>query len=164
MKALSFLVGGELFAVDANDVQKVVRKMMLTYVLAAPDEVIGIMNLKGKIITVFSLTRLLGNRETPAGVNTNDAINAVIFKSFSDNEDQIGLRIDKPGDLIEIDDDINCPPSLATSANESFCISGIAEMEDRLYRIISSDSIINKYKNIDQETVGNMSNGGNNNG
>ena len=163
MKALSFLVGGELFAVDANDVQKVVRKMMLTYVPAAPDEVIGIINLKGKIITVFSLTRLLGNRETPAGVNTNDAISAVVFKSFSDSEDQVGLNIDKPGDLIEIDDNIICPPSLATGANESFCISGIAEMGDRLYRILDINSITNKYINNDEKSVENMSNGGINN-
>jgi hypothetical protein len=53
-------------------------------------------------------------------------------------EDQIGLSIDKPGDLIEIDDDIIC-------AQESFCISGTAEFDDRIYKIIDIDSVINKY-------------------
>jgi purine-binding chemotaxis protein CheW len=164
MRALSFLVGGELFAVDINGVQKVTRKMKLTYVPTAPDEVIGIMNLKGKVITVFSLTRLLGRKEERDGEHTDDAINAVVFKSFSDSEDQMGLNIDKPGDLIEIDDDIICPPSLTTGALESFCISGIAEMGQKLYRIIDIDSVISKYKNNSEETAKNISNGGINNG
>ena len=164
MKGLSFVVGGELFAVDINGVQKIVRKMLLTHVPAVPDEIIGIMNLKGKVITVFSLTELLGRKGKRAGEYTNKAINAVVFKPLSDSEDQMGLSIDKPGDLIEIDGDIICPPSLATGANDSFCISGIAEMGDRLYRIIDIDSIINRYKINGAETAENMSTGGINNG
>jgi len=164
MRGLSFLVGGELFAVDIDCVQKVVRKMKLTHVPAAPDEILGIMNLKGKVITIFSLTRLLGRRENRTGEYTYDTINAVVLKSFSASEDQMGLNIDKPGDLIDIDDDIICPPSLTTGALESFCISGIAEIGERLYRIISIDSIINKYKITDEETVGNMSIGNTSNG
>jgi purine-binding chemotaxis protein CheW len=164
MRGLSFIEGGELFAVDVDLVQKVVRKMILTHVPAAPDEVIGIMNLKGKVITVFSLTRLLGRKGKCAGAYADNTINAVVFKSFSDSEDQMGLSIDKPGDLIDIDDNIICPPSLASGANESFCISGIAEMGERLYRIIDIDSIINKYKNNGEKTAENMSNGGINNG
>ena len=163
MRVLSFIAGGELFAVDVNGVQKVVRKMMVTPVFAAPDAVIGVMNLKGKVITVFSLTRLLGRYEKRTAQYASDTITAVVFKSFPDCEDQMGLSIDKPGDLIEIDDDIIRPPSLATGADESFCISGIAEMGEKLYRIINIDSIIDRYKNNGEETAKNMSNGGINN-
>jgi purine-binding chemotaxis protein CheW len=130
MKALSFLSNGRLYAADVNLVLKFVRNMMVTPVLAAPDAIVGIANLKGKVITVFSLSELLGNGKQ---LHTQ-AINAVILKS------ETGLIIDAPGDLIDIDDLLIEPPP-----EENFCISGIAEVEENLYRIIDVDSIINKY-------------------
>ncbi|MCL2809798.1 MAG: chemotaxis protein CheW [Treponema sp.] len=149
MKGLSFFVNNELFAVDVNRVEKISRKMTVTKVPSAPDAVIGITNLKGSVVTIFSLYILLGCKDN----KTSDLVNAVIFKSFSGNDNQMGLAIDKPGELVEIDDNIINPPSLATGMQDSFCISGIAEFEDRLYRIIDIDSIINRYKS-------NESNGG----
>ncbi|MCL2721369.1 MAG: chemotaxis protein CheW [Treponema sp.] len=149
MKGLSFFVGGELFAVDVNRVEKISRKMLITKVLSAPEAIIGITSLKGNIVTIFSLFRLLGREENDAA----GIINAVILKSLSNEEDKMGFVIDKPGELVELDDETICPPSLATGAEDSYCISGVAELEDRLYRIIDIDSIINKYKS-------NFSNGG----
>jgi purine-binding chemotaxis protein CheW len=146
MKALSFLVSGELFAVDVKCVQKVVRKMMVTRVPAAPVAVIGIANLNGKVITIFSLDVLLGCKEECGGEPVTNTVSAVIFKSFSGGEDQMGLSIDKPGTLINIDDDTVCPPSLAIGAEDSHCISGVGEVGNKLYRIISIDSIVNKYR------------------
>ena len=146
MRCLSFIVDDGLFAADVTLVQKVVRKMAVTPVPPAPDEIIGISNLKGRVVTVLSLYELLGHKEKNGGQPITDIVNAVIFKSFSEGEDQIGLSIDKPGNLIDINDDQICQPSLATGAEESFCISGIAEVDSQLYRIINVDSIINKFK------------------
>jgi len=79
----------------------------------------------------------------------SDIANAVIFKADSD-EDQMGLLIDKTGALVDIDDNSIRPPTLATGAEESFCISGIAEAGDKLYRIIDIDSIINRFRRREQ--------------
>jgi purine-binding chemotaxis protein CheW len=146
MRGLSFIVDGELFAADVNGVQKIARKMMVTPVPAAPDAIIGLMNLKGRVFTIFCLKELLGRKKNYSGEYTIDAINVIVFKSFSGSEDQMGLSIDKPGDIIDIDDDIICPPSPAAGVQESFCISGIAELGERLYKIVDIDSIINTYK------------------
>jgi len=158
MKGLSFIVDNEYFAVDVNLVQKVARKMMITPIPSAPNEVIGITNLKGRVITIFSLNKLLNRKE----YSTNDtaAFNAVIFKSFSDVGDYMGLHIDKPGDLIDIDDDLIQPPSLATGMEDSFCISGIVNVSDRLYRIISIDTIAKRYKGDGDLTAGSKYNKG----
>ena len=160
MKGLSFLVNEEYFAVDVDIVQKVARKMTITPVPTAPDEIIGITNLKGRVITVLSLYRLLGHmekRKEEYGVNI---VNAIVFKPVSDNEDQIGLFIDKPGDLVEINDETVRPPSLPTGAEESFCISGIAEVDNRLYRIINIESIESRYKFKGEKTAEIILNGG----
>jgi len=141
MKGLSFLAGGEFFAADVTRVQKVARKMMITPVPTAQSAIVGITNLKGRVITIFSLDELLGRNRK----EISDIATAVIFKS-RDGYDQMGLLIDKTGSLVDIDDTKIRPPKLASGTEESFCISGIAESGDKLYRIIDIDSIINKFR------------------
>ena len=162
MRCLSFVAGDEFFAVDVTLVQKVARKMTVTPVPTAPDEIVGIANIKGRVVTILSLCELLGRKKNRAGdlINTVDA---VVFKPFS-GSDQIGLVIDKPGNLIDIDDGAVSQLSLKTTAataaaglglglEESFCISGIAEVGNRIYRIISIDSIIAKYKHTGEKAA-----------
>jgi len=155
MKCFSFLANNEYFAVDVDLVQKVLRKITVTPVPTASDDVIGITNLKGRVITILNLNVLLGHSKKQNNVYGSDTIKAVIFKTHSGSEDQFGLLIDKPGNLVEIDDKAIRPPSLPTGAKESFCICGIAEIDNRLYRIINIDSIVNKY-NGGNENVGNV--------
>lgn len=163
MRVFSFFVDGELFAVDVDRVQKIARKIEVTFVPCAPDAITGIINLKGRVITVFSLYNLLerGEKNSPQReVCENDLVNIIIFKSLTGDEDQMGLVMDRPGVLVDIEDEMIRVPSLATGAQESYCISGIAEINNTLYRIINIDSIIERYKNNGEKTAENISDGG----
>jgi len=162
MRCLSFFTDNEFFAVDVTLVQKVARKMTVTPVPAAPDVVVGIVNLKGRVVTIFSLSQMLGRRVRRDEDHAADVVDAVVFKSFTGGENQIGLVIDKPGNLIDIDDDAISLPSLSTGAEESFCISGIAEVDNRFYRIISVSSIIERYRYTGEKTASTMLNEGEN--
>jgi len=146
MRGFSFLVNNEYFTVDVELVQKVIRKMTITPVPSAPGEVIGITNLKGRVITILNLCALLGHKKKYEEEYCFNKVKALIFKTHSGSEDQLGLLIDKTGNLIEIDDKAIRPPSLPAGAKESFCICGIAEINNRLFRIVNIDSIVNKYK------------------
>jgi len=133
--------------------------MTVTPVPTAPDAVIGIANLKGRVVTFLDLSCLLG-RVKKRTDESADIVDAVVFKSLSGGENQTGIVIDKPGNLIDIDDDAISLPSLTTDSEESFCISGIAEVDDKLYRIISIDSIIERYKHTGEKAANTMSVGG----
>ena len=139
MNGLSLLADGALFAVDVTGVQKVVRNMAWTNVPAAPDAVVGIANLKGGIVTLLSLSELLGRKRS------EHAVHAVIFKPFPNGNGQMGLLIDSPGDLITIDDDDILPPYLAADEIEYSFIKGLAELDGKLYRIIDVESIFNRF-------------------
>ena len=151
MRGLSFRADGELFTVDVILVMKVVRNMAFTPIPAAPSAVVGIANMKGRIVTVLSLAELLG-RERGAR-----AVNAVIFKPLTDGNDQMGLLIDKPGDLIEINENEILPPPKTADEEESRCISGITEIDGILYRIINIDSIISRFKDNGENNADAMS-------
>ena len=129
---------GELYAVDVTTVERVVRNMVWTKVPAAPDVVVGIANLKGGIVTLLSLAKLLGRS------GEGQTANAVVFKPFADGNGQMGLLIDSPGDLITISDSEILPPHTAEREDSVF-VSGLAEIDGKLYRIIDMGTILSKF-------------------
>jgi len=136
MQVLSFLIDGELYAADVAYVQKFVRNIPISPVRATPDSVIGIANMKGRVITVLSLAVLMGrDADRPEAPPPGGTVNAIVFKAFSDG-DQIALRIDRPGGLLEIGEKQILPNQAASAAAEMPLILGIAEVDGRIYRII----------------------------
>ena len=140
MKALSLLAEGDLFAVDVTIVQKVIRNIAYTTVPSLPYAVAGIASMKGGIVTVISLAELLGYKRS------DKAVHAIVFKFLANSSDQMGLLIDMPGDLIDIDENEIHPPVLAAGEEEKNYISGIVELEGKLYRIINVESIIKRFR------------------
>jgi purine-binding chemotaxis protein CheW len=163
MRCLSFFTGDEFYAVDVTLVQKVTRKMTVTPIPTAPDAIVGIANIKGRVVTLLSLCELLGRKRKQDGDAGSYAVDAVIFKPFHGGGDQIGLVIEKRGNLIDINDNAVSLPSLTAGTEENFCISGIAEADNKLYRIISINSIIERYKHAGDKIASTTLNGGNEN-
>ena len=56
----SFRVEGKLYGVDILDVKEVTTEMMYTRIAHAPDEVLGLVNIRGHIHLALDLRRLLG--------------------------------------------------------------------------------------------------------
>ena len=140
MEGLGIVADGELYAVDVRLVDKVARNISYTHVPAAPAAVAGIANMKGRIVTLLSLAELLGRPKS------THAVHAVIFKPHADGNDQMGLLIDNPGNLITIDDAEILPPHLTSEDEDSTIISGLAEIDGKLYRLLDFDSIIGMFK------------------
>jgi len=164
MIGLSFLANGEFFAVNVKLVQKIMLNMAVTPVPTAPETVAGIANMKGRVVTVLSLAALLGcgqgKRCRSLGTlpaRGTQVVSSVVFKPFSDGDDEMALLVDKLGDLIFISDNEILPPPLTWGAEEKSYISGIAETEEKLYRIINVESIVNRFINGGEKTSDTMS-------
>jgi purine-binding chemotaxis protein CheW len=93
--AQSFLtvqVGDERFAVPASDVAEVIRPPAVTRVPLGPSSLLGVTNLRGAVMPVVSLHRLLGREGSPSA----DSRVVVL-----DRGTPIGLMIDKVASLGE---------------------------------------------------------------
>lgn len=143
IRGLSFFVDDECFAVDVSQVAKVERKLAVTPVPAAPGGVEGIANLKGRVLTILSISALRGKKTDTGAWRGTWKTNAVIFKPFFGEGDQMGLVIDKAADLIEIDEDKIMPPPMAEDGISY--VAGVAETGGVFYRIIDMDSIIRRF-------------------
>jgi len=92
---ISFNLGAAVFGIDARQIQEVSRVGAITRVHHAPEDVIGIRNLRGHIITVIDLrTRLQLGR-----VETTPASRVLIVEGQGE---PIGLLVDEVADTINV--------------------------------------------------------------
>jgi len=108
---LTVQVGNERFALPASDVMEVIRPPAMTRVPLGPSSLLGVTNLRGAVMPVVSLRRLLGQEDSPS----SNARVVVI-----DRGTPVGLLIDKVASLRE--------GGTASSAAASADSAGIAQV------------------------------------
>jgi purine-binding chemotaxis protein CheW len=144
---LTFLAGGRLWGIEIPFVLEVVRKMEVISVDLVPPFVSGLMNLRGRIVTVVDLCVRLG---IPSGEEGNNCLvlNPFVgeqegsWKSRTEGwEDSKGLRVDKVIDIYMTDRP--CVPScqVVPRDNGRF-LQGVVETEGGLLGILNVAEIV----------------------
>lgn len=93
MQLSCFYVGSALCGIDINVIQEMNKQMEMTRVPQAPEFVLGIMNLRGRIVTIIDLGKKLGL--APSKKTENSRI--IIVNS---REENIGFLVDKITDVV----------------------------------------------------------------
>ncbi len=95
----TFRVDGGLFGVDILDVREVTTETTYTRIAHAPDEVLGLVNIRGHIFLVLDLRRLLGMPESTVTGNSR----LVLFKPSVGSA--FGVVVDEIADIqtVELD-------------------------------------------------------------
>ncbi len=137
LQMVSFRLSGEDYAVDVMAVQEINRLSDMTRVPKAPYFVDGVINLRGKILPVINLRKLLGF--PPLAVVTEEMRMIVVSAEGSlagltvDEVDQV-LRI--PRTRVEEQNDLGIGKSLGD------VIRGVAHMEDRLVTLLDIGKLL----------------------
>lgn len=93
---LGFELAGQTYAVPLAAVREVIRAEDPTPVPGAPNDVLGIINVRGSIVTVLDGCQRLGTRDSGA-----DARQRLMI--FHDERENVGMRIDTVQDMLELD-------------------------------------------------------------
>ena len=76
---VTFYVGNSLCGIDITDIQEINKQTAsLTWVPKAPDYVVGVLNLRGMIVTILDLGKKLGLSPLTLGKNSR---NIIVLKS-----------------------------------------------------------------------------------
>lgn len=103
---LGFELGAQRYAVPLARVQEVIRFEPPTPVPGGPPDVLGIINVRGSIVTVFDGGRRLG---LPPAAGRGDDSERVIIFAFG--EEMVGMRVHAMGDVLDLRDaDVMPPP------------------------------------------------------
>ncbi len=133
---VTFKVDDNLVGINILDVREINRVLDITPVQHSPDYVRGLINLRGKTVTVFDLGVRLGM--TPREI-TSESQNIILKK------DGVGLLVDSIGDVVEAkDDDVHTPPANIRGVEGKF-VQGIVSLEEKLLVVLSADKIL-EYK------------------
>ncbi len=129
------MIGGQLFGLPILRVQDVFIPERLTRVPLAPPEVAGVLNLRGRIVTLIDMRRTLGletrkNEGQPMAVGVERA------------GESYGLLIDGIGEVLKLDDaareanPVNLDPRLARVS------AGIHRLEGQLLIVVDVDRVL----------------------
>lgn len=137
-KVLTFYLCGGLFGIDITLVKEINRNVEYTPVPEARPHIVGLFNMRGQVVTLFDLGKLMGYKENGEGQKAT----CIILKSSSNNPDQVGFLIDRCGDVVDITNEDREPlPANAGSIEEDF-LSNVVKLEDELLMIIDPNRIL----------------------
>lgn len=129
------MIGGQLFGLPISRVQDVFMPERLTRVPLAPNDVAGVLNLRGRIVTAINMRARLGlpNEETdrpPMAVGVD-----LRGESY-------GLLIDSIGEVLKLADDsretnpVNLDPRMAKMAG------GVHRLDGQLMVVLDVDRVL----------------------
>jgi len=129
----TFHLGGMVLALNAEDVREVIQHDVPTPVPLAPEEVVGVINLRGEIATVVDVARRLGREPAPAA----KGIGLVLLGERG----AVCLRADRAGDVLEADDDWFEPPPETLKGTARDLVAATCKVGDGLVLVLDAKKV-----------------------
>lgn len=151
MLIATFMMGDASFGIGAQQVQEVVRVGDITPVHHAPSYVVGIRNLRGKIVTVIDLSVRL----ELGSINGLPDNRILIVDSQGE---PVGLVVDSVADTISANDKDIMPPPPNLHGIQSKHMKGVLRSGERLVALLDLGVILqleeqaNRTLNSDEKT------------
>lgn len=120
-KYLTFYIDEQLFAIQSSQVVEIIRTQPITYIPKLPPYVIGVINLRGKIVPLIDLR--LKFDKTPR--EYDDYTSVVVVET---GELSVGFIVDRVNDVTDISvNQISDSPKLSKDTTHSY-VTGIATL------------------------------------
>jgi purine-binding chemotaxis protein CheW len=129
------VIGGQLFGLPILRVQDVFAPERLTTVPLAPCEIAGLLNLRGRIVTLINMRRRLGLGGEESG-SPPMAIGVEL------RGESYGLLIDSVGEVLKLDD-MACEPNPSNLDPRLANVStGIYRLDGQLLMVLDVDRVL----------------------
>jgi len=134
IQVVAFTLGDELLAIPICNVKEIINATKITSIPKAECQVKGIINLRGKIITVLNLASKLGL------ISTNEKLSDRKVIIVENKDTIVGFEVDTVSEVLKIPTDkIEPPPLMAQQAN---FMTGIGKIDGRLILLLNVDTLV----------------------
>ena len=131
----TFFVGDALCGMDILKVQEINKLIEMTRVPQAPEYVLGILNLRGEIVTIIDLGKKLGLKSTELSNKTRNII-------VNSNEEHIGLMVEQISDVFQAEwEKVEAPPANIGGVQGKY-FTGVFKTKDRLIGILDVEKVL----------------------
>ncbi|MBC2731911.1 chemotaxis protein CheW [Thiobacillus sp.] len=136
---LTFMLGGEVFAIGILHIKEIIEYGQLTSVPMMPGFIRGVINLRGAVVPVVDLASRFGGKSSQ--VTRRSCI--VILELSTDADMQvIGVVVDAVNEVLEIaGTDIEPPPTFGTRIRTDF-IQGMGKVQERFVIILNVNRVL----------------------
>ncbi|MDV2856468.1 MULTISPECIES: chemotaxis protein CheW [Oceanimonas] len=132
---VTFRLDNETYGINVMQVQEVLRYSDIAPVPGAPDYVLGIINLRGNVVTVLD-TRL---RFGLPSAEVTDNTRIVIIEA---EKQVIGILVDSVAEVVYLkSSEIETAPNVGTSESARF-IQGVCNRESELLILVDLDKLL----------------------
>ena len=131
----TFLVGDALCGMDILKIQEINKLIDMTSVPQAPSYVLGILNLRGQIITSIDLSQKLGLGTTDLSLDPRNII-------VNSNGEHIGLLVKRISDVVQANTDRFEPPPSNMGGIQGEFFTGVYKTEDKLIGILDVEKVL----------------------
>lgn len=128
-------IGGQLFGLPIERVQDVFMPGKLTPVPLAPEEIAGVLNLRGRIVTGIDMRCRLGMPRRTEGEPMAVGIDC--------DGESYGLIIDAVGEVLRLRDDGREPVPVNLDTRLAQVSAGVHRLEDQLLVILDVERLLN---------------------
>lgn len=133
---VTFTIGGQLFGIPVLQVQDVLRPQSIARIPMAPPEILGSLNLRGRIVTVVNTRHSLG---FPKAEGNETPMSIVV----PHGDDLVSLAVDRVGEVLSLNSqqfEPN-PPTLNPAWRE--VATGIYRLKGELLVVIDVGRLLN---------------------
>ena len=132
---VTFHLDREVYGINVMQVQEVLRYSEIAPVPGSPDYVLGIINLRGNVVTVID-TRMRFGIEP---MEVTDSSRIVIIEAGGQ---VVGILVDSVAEVVDLSvDDIDPAPNIGTEESAQF-IKGVANLGQELLIIIDLNKLL----------------------
>jgi purine-binding chemotaxis protein CheW len=132
---VGFKVGRETYGVPITSLHEIVRVPEITAVPDAPDYLEGVINLRGKIVSVMDLRKRFGEKQ--ATVKKNNRILVVEHAGRL-----AGLIVDSASEVLKIPADaVEAPPAVFQEGGLN-CVIGLGKVGGRLVVLLDMSKLL----------------------
>lgn len=135
LRWVTFQLEKEVYGVNVMQVQEVLRYTEIAPVPGAPDYVLGIINLRGNVVTIIDTRMRFGL--SPAEITDNTRI--IIIEV---DKQVVGILVDKVSEVVDLyQHEIDPAPNVGIDANSKF-IKGVCYRNDCLMILIDLEKLL----------------------
>ena len=135
IQLVTFRLKDETYGINVMQVQEVLRVTEIAPVPGAPQYVLGIINLRGNVVTVIDTRTRFGLPTT----DLDDASRIVIIES----EDQVvGILVDSVAEVVELrHSEIDSAPNIGNEESARY-IQGVASRDEDLLIVVDLNKLL----------------------
>ena len=132
---VGFQVGRETYGVPIASLHEIVRVTEITSVPDSPDYIEGVINLRGKIVSVIDLRKRFGAKQI-----NNNRKNRILVVEL--NGRLTGLIVDAASDVLKIpENDVEAAPAVFQEGGLN-CVTGLGKYKGRLIVLLDMNKLL----------------------